>query len=318
MPSNNSAAPCLSSGSLAAACESYGVDSRLLYNDIEQLSKKRFDYAQRLILWSRLLSAASMVAAGATGVAVYYHQAQIYRVWRLRNPRKVQRLVRFAMLSGGFCLCNVLFLISPVGLMRLHENELCRTKQLDAIAVAALVQEQNFRTVAAWTHAAADAGRLVPAPSSSAVPPSPAGAATNPMERGREGEGGVGPEPQWVWREVVLDPTQLLQLPCERTTQHNQRAAPVDKATTDTDADMLAVKKLLSSQLLVNSESCTDAGRGGSEANSAAESPTWRQQPRRVWSRTADPAELQQLKDECVAMWVGLVAEKTAILQKVL
>ncbi|CAJ1987004.1 hypothetical protein conserved [Leishmania donovani] len=316
MPANSSAAPRLSSGSLAAACESYGVDSRLLYNDIEQLSKKRFDYAQRLILWSRLLSAASMVAAGAAGVAVYYQQAQIYRVWRLRNPRKVHRLVQFAVLSGSFCLCNVLFLISPVGPMRLHEKELSRTKQLDVIAVAALVQEQNFRTVSAWAHAAADAGRLAPAPSSSTVPPSPAGAATNTIECGREEDGGIGSEPQSVWREVVLDPTQLLQLPCERKTQQ-KRAAPVDKAKTGTDADMLAVKKRLSSQLLVNSESGSNSGRGGSEATSAAEPPTWRQQPRRVWSRTADTAELQQLKDECVVMWEGLVAEKTAIVQKV-
>ncbi|GET86775.1 hypothetical protein, conserved [Leishmania tarentolae] len=316
MPANTCTVPCLSSGSLEAVCEAYSVDSRLLYNDIEQLSKKRFDYAQRLIVWSRLLGAAAIIAAGATGAAVYYQQAQIHRVWRLRNPRQVQRLAQLSMLSGGVCLCSVLFLISPMGFMRLHEKELYRTRQLDAIAAAALIQEQNFRTVAAWAHAATEAGQLDPTLSSPAVSPSPAQTAKNAVERGSE-EGGIGPEPQWVWREVVLDATQLLQLPCARKIQQ-KRTALADKAKTDTDADMLAVKKRLSSQLLVNSEGGSNSVRGDGEAASTAEPLTWRQQPRRVWSRTADIAELHQLKNECVATWEGLVAEKTDIVQKVL
>ncbi|KAI5688915.1 hypothetical protein MNV84_01586 [Leishmania braziliensis] len=338
MPASSSAAPNLRNSRLEATCESYGVDSRLLYNDIERLSKKRFDYAQRLVLWSRLLSVVSLLTAGATGLAVYYQRAQIYRVWRLRNPRKVQQLGQLTALSGGFSLCSVLFLISPVGFMRLHEKELQRTKQLDAIAVAALVQEQNFRTVAAWARTAADTRRLAPASSSSSssstVSPSPTiAAATETVGRGREGQGGIGPELQWVWSEVVLDPAQLLQPPFDCETQQKSvgtvntvkpqpppagSAGAAAAAVTDADPDMLAAKKRLASQLLGNSEIFDNSTRGDSDAASAAEPLTWRQQSRRVWSRTADPMELQHLKDECVAMWEGLVAEKTSIVQQVL
>ncbi|KAG5484858.1 hypothetical protein LSCM4_07630 [Leishmania orientalis] len=321
MPASRSTAPCDSSASLEATCESYGIDSRLLYNDIERLSKRCFDYAQRLILWSRLLAVASMAAAGAAGVAVYYQQAQLYRVWRLRNPRKVQQLVQFATLSGGFSLCGVLFLISPIGLMRLHEKELQWTQRLDAMAVAALVEEQNFRTVAAWAHAAADARRSEPAPSSCTVSSSPAVDATDTAERGTGEQRHIYAEQQWVWKEVVLDPTQLWKAPCNRTSQ--RPAAPVDTAKAgplsvdSADADTLVAQKRLASQLLTPSDNfASQPGRGVSDADSSAELPTWRQQPRRVWGRTADPAELQRLKDECVAMWEGLMAEKTSIAQR--
>ncbi|KAG5483601.1 hypothetical protein CUR178_08268 [Leishmania enriettii] len=321
MPASRSTAPCDSSTSLEPTCESYGVDSRLLYNDIERLSKRCFDYAQRLIFWSRLLAVASMAAAGAAGVAVYYQQAQLYRVWRLRNPRKVQQLVQFATLSGGFSLCGVLFLISPIGLMRLHEKELQWTQQLDAMAVAALVEEQNFLTLAAWAHAAAVARRSKPAPSSCTVSSSPAVDATDTAERGT-GEQGHIYEQQWVWKEVVLDPTQLWKAPRNRTASQRP-AAPVDTAEAGplsagpADADTLVAQKRLASQLLTPSNNfASQPGRSVSDADSSAVLPTWRQQPRRVWGRTANPAELQRLKDECVAMWEGLVAEKTTIAQR--
>ncbi|KAG5484474.1 hypothetical protein LSCM1_07844 [Leishmania martiniquensis] len=326
---SRSAAHSSSRSSLVEACESYSVNSRLLYNDIEQLSRRRFDYAQRLILWSRLLGVASLVAAGAAGLAVYFQQAQLYRVWRLRNPRRVQQLAYFSTLSGGFSLCSALFLISPVGLMRLHEKELQRTKQLDAAAVAALVQEQNFRTVAAWARSAAETGRWVPAPAvpTAASPPAADAAHHAGWKGGKAGD--IEAEQQWVWKEVVLDPTQLQLLsPPDHSTSkrpatpaYTAKADPPSAGTAaaaDADAAVRTAKKQLSARLLVPSEPFDSPSRQGvSNADFSAELPTCQQQPRRAWGRTADPVELQRLKDECVAMWEKLLAEKTAIAQRV-
>ncbi|KAG5509837.1 hypothetical protein JKF63_07482 [Porcisia hertigi] len=329
MSGGHCATPCLSSKRLEEECESHAVDSRLLYNDIEQLSGKRFEYGQRLIRWSRLLSAASMVAAGVCGLAVYYQRAKIHRVWRLRHPRKVQRLAQLAMTSGCFSFFSVLFLISPIGFLHVHEKEEQRMKQLDAIAVTALVQEQNFRTVAAWAaRIAAGAPSLALASHASTAPPSSSADTTDTEKREGTKKYGAEPEPQWVWTNVVLDPTQLLQSsPYDRQSPQKTQASLVAKAAgpqlTDpaaaaasADATIAATKKQLASQLLVRPEHSDDLTRGDSEATLESRLTTWRERPRRVWGRTAEPEELQRLKDECVVMWKELVSEKMSIVSQ--
>ncbi|KAK7202251.1 hypothetical protein NESM_000296000 [Novymonas esmeraldas] len=299
MSASDSAAPHRDAHSLVVTCEAHGVDSRLLHNELEQLSNKRLHHARRLVWWSRLLTAATIAAAAACGVSVYYQRAQIYRVWRLRNPRKVARLVRLAAVCGGGGLCSLVFMISPIGLLQRHARELTRTAQLDAVAVAALVQEQNFCTLAAWAAAAAaDKGT-----SSSVLT-------------------GTDPAPQSVWSAVVLDPTPLVHATRDSRARGDTAAATaVTRASTEApsaadatdsrDAAAAVTRKRLESQLMRDAETASAAGG----VESAASPDAWKLQPRRTWSRTMDVAELEKLFAECVSLSEGLVVEKTSILQ---
>jgi hypothetical protein len=319
--------------SFARTCESYCVDSRLLYNDIEQMSNKRFRYAQQLVQWSRLLALAAVAAAGVSGLACYYQRAQIHRVWRLRNPRRVHQLSLLTMGSGGFSLCTFLFLISPIGLMRLHDKEVRRTHELDAIAVSALVQEQNFRTLAAWSAQAATSA------DTSVTKRSDADQDVLPRTAAAE---------QWVWTEVILDPTQLLSK--RSSTQSTQLDhADVDSATVEQQyrrqtgpqkiggekgkaeenatgavrTGMNAAKEKLAAELLLASppSPATAAGKaqvGSESVDAEASMGADAARLRRVWKRTSDPAELQSILTATVAMWEMLVSAKTEILAKVL
>ena len=327
-----------SSSSTAAAqsfedtCEVYGVDSRLLYNDIEQLSNKRSQYARRLVSWSRLLALAAVAAAGVAGGAAYYQRAQIYQVWGLRNPHRVRQLSLLTMVSGSFSLCTFLFLISPVGLMRLHDKEVHRTWELDAIAVAALVQEQNFRTLAAWGRAGMRTQCTQEEKTESHEPAemSPRGSPADPL---------LGMAGQWVWREVVLDPTPLL----SKQKAHSKDKDKGDAANTTKQkdgqasagsehekkeggdpaigADVDTAKKRLSSDLLLTTSPPSfaedKAGVEGEQDKSESSFRETQVAQRRVWTRTTDKAQLQAILLETVQMWESLVKAKTDILSRV-
>ncbi|KPA75787.1 hypothetical protein ABB37_08314 [Leptomonas pyrrhocoris] len=318
-------------------CESYGVDSRLLYNDIEQQANKRFRYSRQLVSWSRVLAVTAVAAAGVAGLAAYYQRAQIHRVWRLRHPHRVRQLSLLTLASGGVSVGTLLFLISPAGFMRLHDKAVTRTKQLDAIAVAALVQEQNFCTLAAWGRAAAAAT----CKTQSCRTSSPRHR-QDPQRAERPIDGPFGTAAPWVWREVVVDPTQLLS-EREAASKHAAKVAREDvvqtfentqteaerrtkrkEASSSSSSDAVRdgvdeAKKALAAELLVtrssSSSPCTTAAENA-QAEKGAEGSDLPAR-RRVWTRTTDTAELQTILAATVDMWESLVKAKAETVAEV-
>lgn len=162
MPTSSSRGNDEALAALADSCDAHAIDCRLAYNEMEQLSNRCFAAADRLVSWSRISSIAALCSAGAAGVALYYTQAKIYRVWRLRNPRRVEWLNRIIFGGGASCLLLVLFLICPVGFLQQHQMKSDTAKRFDEAAVEALQMEQNFATLQQWS---GEARRLKRSPS---------------------------------------------------------------------------------------------------------------------------------------------------------
>lgn len=347
---DNTSAAAATSSNFENTCESYGIDSRLLYNDIEQLSNKRFRYTRQLVNGSRVLAVAAIAAAGLSGLGVYYQRAQIHRVWRLRHPHRVRQLALATTITGGFSLCTFLFLISPIGLMRLHDKELQRTRELDAIAVSALVQEQNFRTLAAWkaqSHPEKNNDKMKMKSTNAST------TTTVAVQRAEERENALmGTAGQWVWKEVVLDPTPLLSglqtarkatatssdaemqatLPAKASSEQSVTSPEKSGDAVRTGVD--AAKKKMAANLLVEpSKASPAASPSAVEVSPSKTTATLSQSvdglededgddckvltQRRVWTHTSDEAELQKILKATVEMWELLVKEKTDILAKV-
>ncbi|KPI87524.1 hypothetical protein ABL78_3402 [Leptomonas seymouri] len=314
-------------GSFEDTCEAYSVDSRLFYNEVEQLSHRCFRRARRLVSWSRYLAMSAVAAVGIAGLASYYQRAQIYRVWRIRNPHRVRQLSLVTMSSGGFGLCVFLFLISPIGLMQLHAKQLEQTQHLDAMAVLALIQEQNFHTLAAWGRAA------------SFEKESEGGAGLPRAQRQRKAmEHSADPLSDnaalWMRKQVVVDPTLLRSTKGAVTAGANQKAedhrtfGKAQEASRmwnregneggDSSGDAVharvdAARRKMAVDLLLApppSETTADnAGHPGEEASGEADAFA----QRRVWPRTTNEGELQTILAASVEILNLLVKAKREV-----
>nr|CCC90811.1 conserved hypothetical protein [Trypanosoma congolense IL3000] len=128
-------------------CEARAVDAQLLHNSTEKVASETLKSAERCVTagWALLgLTTASAAMAALFGSWQY---RRVYRVWRLRNPQRVAHQRRVMWSSGGLSVASLLLLLSPIGPETWHTARLEDVRQLDAIAVRALVLKRRYEAV---------------------------------------------------------------------------------------------------------------------------------------------------------------------------
>ncbi|KEG07222.1 hypothetical protein DQ04_10521000 [Trypanosoma grayi] len=90
----------------------------------------------------------ALASAAAAGLLASWQHRRIYRVWRLRHPRRVAQQRRLMWGSAASSVALLLLLVSPVGCMALHEARHNDARRLDDIAVRALVLKQRYEAAA--------------------------------------------------------------------------------------------------------------------------------------------------------------------------
>lgn len=143
----NSSAP--SAAHIAALCGARAVDAQLLHNSSESAAVSLLERGHLYVTATRVCSCAVVVSAGAAGLMASWQHRRVYRVWRLRHPRRVaqQRLWMWSLAAG--CVAAALFMASPVGFTALHAAGRRDVRRLDAIAVRALVLGRKYTALMA-------------------------------------------------------------------------------------------------------------------------------------------------------------------------
>ncbi|RNF26351.1 uncharacterized protein Tco025E_01552 [Trypanosoma conorhini] len=128
----------------ASPCDARAVDAQLLYNSCEAAAVARLRRGHRHVTATRVCAGAVAACVAGAGLIASWQHRRIYRVWRLRHPARVaqQRRLMWALAAAGVTL--LLFLLSPVGFMAQHEARLREVRQLDGIAVQALMLKRRY------------------------------------------------------------------------------------------------------------------------------------------------------------------------------